>query len=174
LNAKQADINKRDEERLAGVSHKVRKPAREQNPLVPVQGIMPKDAESTMQAQSDMDSYFDSLQSAQSTINKGDEKRLAGGHAGHKDHTRLSAAASQQDLNSYFDQLSASVGPQDSHDVKQLRKDSSPANAGNGVRVAASVEEDAETERKAKIAQLKVVHAQKRVIARRQARGRQH
>lgn len=169
LSIQQQKINKADEQRLAGVKpQRHTASAAPQNPLAPVQGVMPPHAESTEQAESDMDSYFDSMQSVQSKINNADVTKLAGGKAGAKSDHRLSAAQSQADMDSYFDHVKSKVASKDSGDVERLRKDASPANADNGVRVAV------EEERNHKIAQLKVVHAQKRVIARRQARGRQH
>jgi len=168
LSAKQAQKNKEDELRLSGVKHHARVAKPEQNPLAPVQGEMPKGAESTKQAESDMDSYFDNLQKAQSGINEGDRAKLAGGKTGAKVDTRMSAQASQNDMDSYFDHIKAKVASRDGSDVERLRKDSAAANAHDGVRVAMA----AERERKHKISQLKIVHAQKRVIARRQARGR--
>lgn len=168
LSAKQAQKNKEDELRLSGIKHHARAAKPEQNPLAPVQGEMPQGAESTKQAKNDMDSYFDSLQKVQSGINESDRAKLAGGKAGAKTDTRMSAEASQNDMDSYFDHIKAKVASMDGSDVERLRKDSSPVNAHDGVRVAMA----AERERKHKISQLKVVHAQKRVIARRQARGR--
>mmetsp|Transcript_17989 Transcript_17989/g.41605 ORF Transcript_17989/g.41605 Transcript_17989/m.41605 type:complete len:342 (+) Transcript_17989:20-1045(+) len=161
LSAKQAAVNHKDQLELAGASHVAAKPqAAPQNPLAPVQGEIPKDAESTSAARDDINSYFDSLQSAQSSINSGDTARLAG--KGKKaaapvvGDKRLTAQQSLDDLGKYYDSLTASVRPKDASDVARLRKDSSPANAHDGVRVAK------EAVAGARVKQLKAYKAQKR------------
>lgn len=138
LAASQAAKNEEDIVKLSGAVQKVKKGksvAEDQNPLLPVQGVMPKHALSTTQGLNDINSYFDDLDKAQSTINEGDRKRLSNGNKPYKS-IKLSAQEGLKDLDKYFDQETAAIRPLDSNDLKNLRKDNSPANSGNGVRVA--------------------------------------
>jgi len=92
--------------------------------------------ESSVQARSDINDYFDSLDRTQRIRNEKDRAGLSqhGEYAAKTAH--LNTKAADKDIDSYFHTLKKTYSGMDSQDRARLRKDNNPVNFHEGVNLA--------------------------------------